>query len=105
MRKGWLVMLLVAVGLGGAACSRDIGDECDYDRECPLGAYCDLTMPGGMCTDTPCRKGECPGDSVCIEFANGATFCMATCEGNGDCRDGYECIDDEGPWPFCSVRE
>lgn len=38
-----------------------------------------------------------------MKFANNETFCMATCGSDADCRDGYHCIKNIGPNPFCSV--
>lgn len=97
--------ILITLACIVSACATQIGDECDYDTECPAGAYCDSTMPGGMCTESPCRPGECPSESVCVEFDNGQSYCMASCESDGDCRDGYVCVKDVGPYPFCSVEE
>jgi hypothetical protein len=99
-------MVALAVALAALqGCASAIGDECDYDTDCPAGAYCDSSMPGGMCTDSPCRAGDCPDDSVCVEFSNGQSYCMASCGSDGDCRDGYSCITDIGPYPFCSVKK
>lgn len=27
---------------------------------------------------------------------------MQPCESNGDCRDGYRCVEDFGLYPFCN---
>ena len=106
MRRTMRIFLLVTCVLCFAtACGTAIGDECSSDTQCPAGAYCDKTMPDGMCTDSPCRPGDCPDDSVCVEFENRETYCMARCEEDGDCRDGYSCITTIGQWPFCSVKE
>jgi hypothetical protein len=107
MRTRITTLLLGLALVGLAACGHDIGDDCDDDTECPAGAYCDSTMPEGMCTKSPCRKGECPEDSVCITFNNDESYCMASCENDDDCRDGYACIDEAAisRYPFCSVEE
>ncbi len=44
-------------------------------------------------------ENNCTGDEVCTFSGTCAPrnaevrFCMKTCEGNGDCRDAYECRD------------
>ena len=96
-----LVVLAAFLAVG---CGSSIGDDCGNNSECPSGSFCDETMPGGLCTISPCRPGECPGSSVCVEFYNGETFCLAACEVSDDCRDGYDCISNVGPYPFCSVK-
>ncbi|MBM4352422.1 MAG: hypothetical protein FJ109_01280 [Deltaproteobacteria bacterium] len=95
-----LSALLLSVG-----CTAAIGDDCSSDAQCPAGSYCDKTMPDGLCTIADCRPGKCPDESVCIEFDNGQSFCMAACNADGDCRDGWSCIKEIGLWPFCSVRK
>lgn len=92
-----------------ASCETYIGDSCSYstyNTDCPQGAYCDETMPGGYCTKTPCRKdSDCPGGgAVCIRFENGETYCMADCSDDGDCRHSYSCLDNEDKTEsYCGV--
>lgn len=100
-----IILLLAMFFATLIACSGSIGDDCSSDSQCPPGSYCDKTMPGGMCTKGPCRPEGCPEDSVCVEFYNGQTFCMAGCNDSDDCRDGYTCVKDVGRFPFCSVVE
>jgi len=105
-RRGATLFVVAAFCLLLAgACGRAIGDDCTTDSQCPTGAYCDKTMPSGMCVKGPCRVGlgDCPEESVCVEFKNGETYCMASCDDDGDCRDGYVCVTTVGLYPFCSV--
>jgi len=104
-RKQIRALSVLAVALVLSACGPSIGDECSNDSQCPAGSYCDKTMPGGFCTISPCREGECPDESVCVKFSNNETYCMPSCGSDGDCRDGYVCIKDIGSNPFCSVLE
>ena len=83
------------------SCKGDIGDECIADVQCSPGQMCDLVSTGGYCTIMACEEGECPGSSVCVTFENEDRYCMATCGGNGDCREGYRCDQELGPEPFC----
>jgi hypothetical protein len=61
-------------------------DACTYDEECSLA-------------------GDCVPRSAEIRY------CMATCNSNGDCRDGYECrhydtgSDNMEPFPAGSMQE
>lgn len=92
-------------------CAPKIGNKCTLSTDCSqLGdRLCDTTQPDGYCTIFNCEPDNCP-DSVCVSFdpsldpaCEGAddgrwprferTFCMKPCEDDGDCRDGYECID------------
>ena len=89
-----MTTLLVAAGLLLlGACTPMVGDECTYNRDCPAGTYCDKTLPGGYCTETPCYPGDCPAHSVCIEFPDQEkAFCMTKCGDDNDCREAYKCI-------------
>jgi hypothetical protein len=100
--------LLLALAVG---CKPKIGDECKISTDCSAAGdrLCDITAPGGYCTVYNCEPGACPEDeSLCVEFGAqrspiaacqdlqspspyARTFCMATCESDDDCRDGYEC--------------
>lgn len=108
-------MLALVCGLYG--CKPEIGDECSVSTDCSNAGerLCDTTLPGGYCTIFNCEPGTCPDEAVCVAFKNSPssvcpdpqsgdrlrrTFCMRSCEGNGDCRSGYQCIDlgRENPW-------
>lgn len=113
---GGVVLGLLVLG----GCQPKIGDDCLVDLDCSqIGdRICDTTQPGGYCTMFNCGPTTCPEDeSVCVAFSNtpseadgcgnlGRTspyvrpFCMKSCEDDGDCRDGYVCIDitDDNPW-------
>ena len=91
------------------ACTPMIGDECTYNRDYPTGAYCDETLPGGYCTETPCYPGDCSTWAVCIEFPDQEqAYCMSKCEDDNDCREAYTCISInsfDAPRRFCGVLE
>lgn len=105
-------LLLVAALLAGyAGCKPKIGDDCRISTDCSAAGdrLCDITAPGGYCTVFSCEPGTCPdGESLCVEFGAqrsplcedhqapspyARTFCMATCDGDSDCRGGYVCRD------------
>ena len=52
----------LAVALSGAACKRQIGDDCKTAADCdPNGTRaCDLSQPGGYCTIQGCDETTCP---------------------------------------------
>ncbi len=103
-----LLALLMALAVG---CKPKIGDDCQLSPDCSAAGdrLCDITAPGGYCTVYNCEPGSCPEDeSLCVEFGAerspvstcsdaqspspyARTFCMATCESDDDCRDGYQC--------------
>lgn len=110
----YAVVALVALA-GAAGCKPEIGDECDVSTDCSnVGdRLCDTTQPGGYCTIFNCEPGTCPEEAICVAFKTSAcpgaddairftrTFCLKSCEENGDCRGGYDCIDmnnPDNPW-------
>lgn len=92
-------LLLLAALLAAPSCKKVIGDSCSQSTDCSLQGdrVCDLTQHEGYCTIDACDPGTCPDDAVCVAF-NANTrrltrrFCMATCNADGDCRDGYRCV-------------
>jgi hypothetical protein len=107
------LVLLCALAAVAAGCKPEIGDDCRLSTDCSAAGdrLCDITAPGGYCTVYNCEPGTCPEDeSLCVEFGAqrspieacvdkqspspyARAFCMATCEEDSDCRDGYVCID------------
>jgi hypothetical protein len=110
LEKLMLLALLATVAVG---CKPKIGDDCQISTDCSAAGdrLCDITAPGGYCTVYNCEPGACPEDeSLCVLFGAersplpeckdpqapspyARTFCMATCESDSDCRDGYTCGD------------
>lgn len=89
------------------ACGQEIGDECNSSAECGTGRLCDRASKDGYCTVTPCTvaPNSCPDNSLCVEFVNEQTFCMAGCSEDDDCRDGYECVEhDASDHAYCRER-
>ena len=85
-----------------SACAAQIGDECSTSVDCsPEGnRICDLAQSGGYCTVKNCTPDSCPDDALCVRFGAEPRFerfyCMAACEGSGDCRDHYTCASADG---------
>ena len=96
---------LIAALLGAllAGCAPSVGDSCETSTECPSGAICDVTAPGGYCTIDGCDAESCPDGSVCVEFDDENTFCMEYCESDSECRRDYVCRSDVGAAGFCYV--
>jgi hypothetical protein len=107
LRTLWLIPLS-ALLLG---CPPKIGKSCSLSTDCSqLGdRLCDTNQPDGYCTIFNCEPDNCP-ESICVGFDPSLdpacrsvddgrwprfqrSFCMAPCSSDGDCRDGYECID------------
>jgi hypothetical protein len=82
-------------------------EGCDFNT-CPSEAVCVRFFPaldkqtaapcadtGGNPDQTLCAPDEwCTIDSKCAPRSIELRFCMLSCDGNGDCRDNYECRDD-----------
>jgi hypothetical protein len=93
----------VTGGCGPAFDPADLGDPCSGDEGCTGGGCLteDLGFPGGLCRGGPCDPagGEpaCPGDGVCLEEGDGPLgACWDGCADDGDCRDGYACLNFAG---------
>lgn len=120
----WFSRVGAAAGLLAlAACQPQIGDDCRRDLDCSQmrDRICDTTQLGGYCTQFNCSPTSCPrGESMCVAFNNepstvpqctnlGRTspyvrnFCMRVCQDDGDCRDGYVCMDMAKDNPFGAV--
>ncbi len=75
---------------------------CDFDT-CPDDSVC-VRFFAVASTDATCNHATedisedncdpseyCTLGGGCVPRTAEVRFCMATCGGNGDCRDGYEC--------------
>ena len=108
------VLFLLLLG-----CQPGIGDECQTSADCGQAGdrICDITQPAGYCTVFNCEPDTCPEDSTCVLFAADRStvagcedpygtspyqrsFCMKTCESEGDCRNNYSCsnLGAGNPW-------
>jgi len=77
---------------------------CDFDT-CPEEATCVRFFSGGFdnkpCDPTGPNQGSndcdldelCGLDGHCVARSSEVRYCMRTCAGDSDCRDGYECRD------------
>jgi hypothetical protein len=115
-----LLALALAAGALALGCTPQIGDKCTVSTNCSSTGdrLCDVTQPDGYCTKFNCEPGQCPDNSVCVNFgttlspvslacspsqANSPykrSFCMADCSDDSDCRDGYKC---QAPTEFYAV--
>jgi hypothetical protein len=105
--KSWALSAAIVM-LG---CTPDIGDSCKTVADCSLTGdrICDVTSPGGYCTQFNCIPGKCPDEAVCVGFftklSNACSepltdqrfersFCMKKCSSGSDCREseGYACL-------------
>ncbi len=75
---------------------------CDYNT-CPEEAACIRFFTGrfeNRCCGPDCAMRVdcsldelCSLDGYCVPRSSEVRYCMRTCDGNDDCRDGYECRD------------
>jgi hypothetical protein len=84
----------------GAACESDA--DCEADT---LPATCipetspedntETGFAGGYCTAIGCQSDDaCGAGNFCLQVAeDGTTACIAGCQSQADCRDGYACND------------
>ncbi|MFH2005320.1 MAG: hypothetical protein ABI333_01920, partial [bacterium] len=70
----------------GAQVSPDLGRACEDATECQGDLVCLTDFPNGYCSEActenaDCERGVCRSET-----------CLALCEGDNDCRDGYSCV-------------
>ena len=65
------LLTLLLVSLLAPACKK-IGDGCKTNIDCAQDGtrICDLSMPGGYCTEDGCDETSCPSESICVRFYN-----------------------------------
>lgn len=69
----------------------NIGEPCFLDNHCDNDGLC-LDWPDGYCTQLNCPVvGQCSEGSACVDQGGGTTVCLATCDSQADCREGYGC--------------
>lgn len=100
---GLLIAAVLAVAGSGAACKRQIGDDCKTATDCdPNGTKaCDLSQPGGYCTIMGCDETTCPSEAICIRYFPTAFLtkpCNPSCEDvtNPDPDAGCDSLADGG---------
>ena len=93
------VLLAFALGALFVGCAPEIGDSCKSSVDCSVQGdrICDETLPNGYCTVLNCDPDSCPNGARCVEWRGGfdrtaIRVRMKRCNGEGGCRDGYECI-------------
>lgn len=96
-----LLGLLALLALATPACAPIVGDACEDASDCGRSMFCERSLPGGYCTVKDCEDRNCPDEGVCIRFNEDVSWCMQPCGGDGDCRDGYRCVEDFGKYSFC----
>jgi hypothetical protein len=104
--------LFAALAIGLAGCQPQIGDPCTSSIDCSAQGdrLCDTSQPEGYCTEFNCEPDTCPEESVCLGFGSQLdpacqtesvdprwprferSFCLAICETDSDCREGYACL-------------
>jgi hypothetical protein len=59
---------LALAALSTVGCGKQIGDSCQTASDCdPNGnRICDLSQPGGYCTELGCNETTCPSEAVCV---------------------------------------
>lgn len=114
---------LWALALALVGCGKEIGDECETATECistDTDRIC-LTQsgegfPGGYCSQFNCSPESCPEEAACVAYRRTLagdecgeeysrsrlerTYCMLTCNDDGDCRSGYKCLAADGDNPL-----
>jgi hypothetical protein len=71
---------------------------CDYST-CPDSAVCVRFFSGAFANKTCTTQNDCSLDELCdlnghcVPRSAESRYCMASCDSDGDCRDGYECRD------------
>lgn len=78
-----------------------IGSPCTHTGQCTSADADPVCLPGaygfddGYCSEfCSLSTDDCPTDAYCYDFGLGADgVCLEACNGDGDCRTGYACLD------------
>lgn len=76
-----------------------IGGQCHTDADCESGicvTEASSGWTGGFCTLGCTTDEHCGTGAHCAYRSDGPGVCLATCDGNEDCRDDYTCQDIDG---------
>lgn len=87
------LFLLAAMTLMACPTRVAVGLECTSRDQCEAGQDC-FPTPDGFCSKGCSEAGqtrECPAGTVCTTFYGTTQVCSPTCEGSGDCREGFSC--------------
>ena len=106
------LLTILLMGLLAAACSKKIGDDCQTNIDCAQDGtrICDLSQPGGYCTEDGCDDSSCPSESICVRFFD-QKFPTGTCSSPpgtiGECQANELCVvcgpNDSEPEHACCV--
>ena len=83
----------------------NLGSACRRDADCVAGRLTPYCIPAvspetgegtgwtnGYCVGLFCNGGDCGDNGVCaVVTEDGLTACLARCDENTPCRDGYQC--------------
>lgn len=79
----------------------ELGDACEEDEDCGADSFCFEEgfsgFPGGACIGFGCDVSSntgCPEGDECLPGRRGGR-CYGGCESAADCREGYDCLDDD----------
>jgi len=92
------LLTLLLVGLLAPACGKKIGDGCGTNIDCASDGtrICDLSQPGGYCTEDGCDDSSCPSGSICVRFFAQkfpTGYCPNTAPGTiGECQADELCV-------------
>jgi len=99
IRQSFLMVVLGGSLLALTGCNQvTVGLSCTTKDNCVPGQIC-YQAPGGFCTRGCTEAGnsiDCPSGTICIAFDADNQVCSPTCSSNGDCRDGYQCVEAGG---------
>src|ERR1700760_4201839 len=70
LRMPALQALACLAALFAFGCTPHIGDSCTISTNCSAQGdrLCDITQPGGYCTEFNCEPDSCPDDAICVNF-------------------------------------
>jgi hypothetical protein len=81
-----------------AAGNRAVGETCTLNAECKSSlctpeqsASAGKQWTAGYCTQQCSPTTACPAAATCITYADGSSYCAASCVASSDCRSGYVC--------------
>jgi hypothetical protein len=98
VNRSCLLLTALAFGLLAAGCGKKIGDACSTNIDCQQDGtrICDLSQPGGYCTEDGCDENSCPSESICVRFFD-QKFATTSCGPDQPCPAATEICLVRGP--------
>ena len=106
VNRSYHLLIVLLAGIAAAGCGKKIGDSCNTNIDCDRygSRICDLSQPGGYCTEDGCDENSCPSEAICVRFFD-QKFATTSCD-DQPCKANEMCVAREAgttpPYRVCA---